>query len=140
MAINTGKVNTGGLLAGLVMNVLDMTFNFTVLLEDSKAMAERLHLDPAVATDFSYAIPFIVIDFILGLVIVWNYAAIRPRFGPGAKTAVLAGLVPWVSVTAVLHGFAGLGIFSAMFIAKSSFFALISVIAGSLSGGWAYKE
>ena len=140
MSINTGKVLTGGLLAGLVMNVLDTTFNFTVLLDDSKAMAERLHLNPAVATDFSYSIPWIVIDFVLGLVIVWNYAAMRPRFGPGVKTAVLAGLVPWLSVSAVLCGFASIGVFTETMIVKSSFFALVSVLAGGLSGAWAYKE
>ena len=51
MAINSGKVITGGLVAGLVMNVLDMTWNFTVLAADMKVMVDRLRLDPAVMTD-----------------------------------------------------------------------------------------
>jgi hypothetical protein len=138
--MNTGKVMTGGLLAGVVMNVLDMTWNFTVLSSDMKAMVDQLRLDPAVLTDPSYAIPWIVVDFVLGLVIVWNYAAMRPRLGPGPKTAILAGLVPYVAVTAVLCGFATLGVFSGAMIVRGSVFALISIVVGSLAGAWAYKE
>jgi len=140
MAINTGKVITGGVLAGFVMNVLDMTWNYTVLFSDGQEMAARLGLDPAVMTDFSYAVPWIVVDFVLGLVIVWNYAAIRPRFGPGPKTAIFAGLVPYVAVTAVLCGFVGMGIFTETMLLKGSIFALISVVVGSVAGAWAYRE
>jgi len=140
MAINNGKVITGGLLAGFIMNVLDMTWNYTVLAPDMKAMVDRLRLDPAVMTDLSYAIPWVVVDFVLGLVIVWNYAAMRPRLGPGPKTAILAGLVPYVAVTAVLCGFAGMGVFAEGMIIRGSAFALISVVVGSVAGAWAYKE
>jgi len=140
MAINSGKVVAGGLLAGFVMNVLDMTWNYTVLAADMKAMVDQLHLNPAVMTDFSYAIPWIVVDFVLGLVIVWNYAAMRPRLGPGPKTAVLAGLVPYVAVTAVLCGFTAMGVFNEAMMVKGSAFALITTLAGSLAGAWAYKE
>jgi len=72
MAINTGKVITGGLLAGVVFNVLDMLFNFTVLASDNMEMVNRLNLDPAVATSFSYGVPWIVIDFVFGLLVVWT--------------------------------------------------------------------
>ncbi len=79
-------------------------------------------------------------DFVLGLVIVWTYAAMRPRLGPGPRTAILAGLVPFVSVTAVLCGFASMGVFTQAMLVKSSVFALISVVAGSVAGAWVYKE
>jgi hypothetical protein len=140
MAINTGKVIAGGLLAGFVMSVLDMTWNFTVLAADMKAMVDQLRLDPAVLTDPSYAIPWIVVDFVIGLVIIWTYAAMRPRLGPGPKTAILAGLVPFVSVTAVLYGFTSMGVFTQAMLIKNSVFALISVVVGSLAGAWVYKE
>ena len=140
MAINTGKVIAGGLLAGFVMSVLDMTWNFTVLAADMKAMVDQLRLDPAVLTDPSYAIPWIVVDFVIGLVIVWTYAAMRPRLGPGPRTAILAGLVPFVSVTAVLYGFTSMGVFSQAMLVKNSVCALISVVAGSLAGARMYKE
>ena len=43
-----------------------------------------------------YSVPiFAVYGFLLGIVAVWLYAAIRPRFGPGPKTAAMAGLAVW---------------------------------------------
>ena len=139
-SINTGKVITAGLLAGLVFNIVDTVSNFTVLAPDMNAMVERLHLDPAIMTDFSKAIPWIAIDFILGILVVWTYASIRPRFGPGPKTALLAGLVPYLAVTVVLYGFTVMGVFTMAMYLKSSVFAAISLSLGSLAGGWAYKE
>ena len=140
MAINTGKVITAGLLAGLVFNLFDMVFNFTLLASDMTEMINRLHLDPALATDFSKAIPFIVVDFILGLVVVWTYAAMRPRFGPGPMTAILAGAVPWVAITAVMYSFTAIGIFGAGMFLKSTCLSVITMGVGSVVGGWAYKE
>ena len=35
-------------------------------------------------------------SFALGVLAVWTYAAIRPRFGAGPKTAVCAGFAVWV--------------------------------------------
>lgn len=140
MAINSGKVVSGGLLAGLVMNVFDMLWNFTILAGDMKEMIDRMHLDPSIMTDFSKAVPWIVIDFVMGLVIVWTYAAMRPRLGPGVKTAILAGAVPWVAVTAVLYGFTSIGVFTMAMFVKGSALSIISVGAGSIAGAWAYKE
>ena len=140
MAINTGKVITAGLLAGLVYNLFDMTFNFTLLASDMTEMVNRLHLDPAVATDFSKAIPFILVDFVLGLVVVWTYAAMRPRFGPGPRTAILAGAVPWIAITAVMYSFTAIGIFATGIFVKSTGLSIITIGVGSVVGGWAYKE
>lgn len=40
-------------------------------------------------------ISFYITTFLFGIVLIWIYAAIRPRFGPGPKTAVIAGLTMW---------------------------------------------
>lgn len=39
---------------------------------------------------------FIVLDFLYGITLVYLYAAIRPRYGPGPETAICAGLIMWV--------------------------------------------
>ena len=36
-----------------------------------------------------------VLFYVFGVVAIWLYAAIRPRYGPGPKTAAIAGLVLW---------------------------------------------
>lgn len=38
---------------------------------------------------------FLLYAFALGLVLVWLYAAIRPRFGAGPRTAIIAGVAVW---------------------------------------------
>lgn len=58
-------------------------------------------LDASAALEPS--IPLTMAIFLVGFVAVWVYAAIRPRFGPGARTAVYAGLAVW----AVSHLFTG---------------------------------
>ena len=38
------------------------------------------------------------LTFVLGIVMVWLYALIRPRMGPGPKTAIVAALVVWFGI------------------------------------------
>src|SRR2546430_17124817 len=55
---------------------------------------------------------FVIFDFLFGIFLVWFYAAIRPRFGAGPRTAVLAGFAIWV-LYGLLHaiGEAPMGLF-----------------------------
>ena len=140
MAINTGKVISGGLLAGFVYNVFDMLWNFTVLQADGLAMAARLNLNPAVVTDLSYQMPWIAIDFVLGLLTIFIYAGFRPRFGPGPKTAVIAGFMPWVAITSIFCGLASMGVFTGAMAIKVSLLAIVNVVVGSIAGAWVYRE
>ena len=140
MAINTGKVISGGLLTGVVYNAFDMLWNFTVLQADGLAMAPRLNLNPAVVTDFSYQIPWIVVDFVLGLLTIFIYAGFRPRFGPGPQTAVIAGFMLWVAITSLFCGFASMGVFTEAMAIKASLLAIVNVVVGSIAGAWVYKE
>ena len=140
MAINTGKVIAGGLLAGVVLNVFDVVGNMTLFAEDNAEMLKRLNLNPAVATDFSFAVPWIVVDFVVGLLIVFTYAGFRPRFGPGARTALIAGFALWLAVTAVLTGFTSMGVFTQSMMIKGSLFALVNTAVASVVGAWVYSE
>ena len=140
MAINTGKVISGGLLTGFVYNVFDMLWNFTVLQADGLAMAARLNLNPAVVTDFSYQIPWIVVDFVLGLVAIFIYAGFRPRLGAGPKTAVIAGFMVWVVMTSLFCGFASMGVLTEAMATKAAALAIVTIGVGSVAGAWAYKE
>ena len=51
----------------------------------------------------------VIVDFILGILTVWVYAAIRPRFGPGPRTALTAALASGRGACGVcvlcLHGY-----------------------------------
>src|SRR5262245_28896690 len=110
--INYGRVLIGGLAAGVVANLCDFVINGYLMAEDTSRMVQRLNLDPALVTSPKVAMTWVVIDFIYSFLIVWTYAAIRPRLGPGPGTAVTAGLVLFAAVTAILFGFVGMGIFT----------------------------
>ena len=140
MAMNSGKVISGGLLTGFVYNVFDMLWNFTVLQADGLAMATRLNLNPAIMTDVSYQVPWIVIDFALGLLTIFIYAGFRPRFGPGPRTAVIAGLILWFAMTLIFLGFASMGVLTETMAIKASLLAIVNVVIGSIAGAWVYKE
>jgi hypothetical protein len=139
-SINTGRVVTGGLVAGVVANACDMVTNFTLLKDDMTEVARRVGADPAVLASFSGAVPWMLVDFVLGMLMVWTYAAMRPRFGAGPKTAILAGLVPYLSATAVVYGFTSFGLMSVGAFLRGSAAALVSMMLATLAGAWVYKE
>jgi hypothetical protein len=97
-------------------------------------------MDAATATSFSAGVPWIVVDFVLGMVVVWTYAAIRPRFGPGVRTAILAGVVPWLAASAVVFGFSSMGLMPLDAFVKGTLAALVTVTLGSIAGAWLYTE
>ena len=139
-SINGGRVVVGGLLAGVVMNACDMFWNFVVLKDDMMGIAQKLGMSPAAAQSFSAGLPWIVVDLVIGLAVVWNYAAIRPRFGPGRTTALLAALAPWLAATAVVYGFTTMGLMSMPMFVRGAITSIVSVGVGSILGAWVYKE
>lgn len=140
MAMNTGKVVAGGLLAGLLFNVGDFLINTVILAAENQAMLTKLGLDPAAMESVSGMVPWIVIDFLFGLLVVWTYAAIRPRFGPGVQTAVIAGLIPFLAATFVLAGFTSMGVFATGMFVKGTVASLVNTVIGSVAGAWLYTE
>jgi hypothetical protein len=139
-AINYGRVVVGGLVAGVVLNVLDVVNGMFIMAGDFEANAARLGLDPALMQASSVMVTWIVIDFLIGMLLVWLYAAIRPRFGPGLKTALIAGLYYWAGVSLVLYGFTAMGYFGTGLFWKATVMQLPIALAGAAAGAWAYKE
>jgi hypothetical protein len=91
--MNVQRILLGGLVAGIVIVLGEFVLNGLVLAADWEAFRQALALD----TEFSTGqlVRGVVITLLYGIVLIWIYAAIRPRFGPGPRTAVLAGLVLW---------------------------------------------
>jgi len=91
--INLQKVIVGGLVAGVVLNAFDYVVFGLWLKNDMNAAMAALN-KPAITTNM--ILWFVFLDFLYGIWLVWLYAAIRPRFGAGPRTAVTAGLAMWV--------------------------------------------
>jgi hypothetical protein len=137
--INGTRVLLGGLLAGVIFNVLYYGAAFLYLGKRWSAALEALG-HPICMSGLNIAIG-IVFDFVLGIFAVWLYALIRPRCGAGAKTALFAGMAFWV-LTGLLPTimWGSLKLFSARLLTIDSLSYLVMVIVATLLGAWVYKE
>lgn len=138
--INGGKVVVGGLVAGIVYNAFDFVTNTFVTAADMEANMTRLGLDPALMQSGSAIATWVSIDFLMGLLVVWVYASMRPRFGPGPKTAVFAGLVPYLAVSFVLFGLTQGGMLTQGLFWKMSALQVVGTTLGAVAGAAVYKE
>lgn len=136
--INVGRVLLGGLVAGVVLNIGEAVLNGMVLAGAVKEDFDRLHLP---ATGAPFLAKAVTITFLLGIVLVYLYAVIRPRFGPGAKTAICAGLLAWFFV----YLYAGYIYEAQGFVSPKPFmiglvWGLVEYPLGAIAGAWLYKE
>ena len=138
--INYARVLLGGLVGGIVANACDFVINTFFMATDMQQMAQRLGLDAATVNSSTVAMSWVGANFIYLLLIAFTYAAIRPRFGPGPNTAILAGLVPFAAVTIILFGFTQMGVFPMPTYIKGTFFSAVTTILGSLTAGAMYRE
>src|ERR1044072_5856008 len=94
--INLRKLLLGGLIAGTVISVGDVVL-FGSIVKAPMAVAMQ-RLPPMTSAWRAAEVPwFILLDVVAGIFLIWLYAAIRPRFGAGVRTAVIAGLAGWFS-------------------------------------------
>ena len=138
--MNTQKIVVGGLAAGVVMNVVDFVVNGFILKGMNDAALRRLNINPdSLMTGGSIAL-FVGLDFAAGLLLTWLYAAIRPRFGSGPRTALYAGLVMWAIGGWIWSLVFAMGIFPWNTYIPGAIAALVSILAGAYTGGALYKE
>lgn len=134
---NLARVFLGGFLAGLILNIFEYVLNGVVFASQwndfEKALGRQMR--PG-------AIPFFIVStFVMGIGVVWLYAAARPRLGPGPKTALLTGLAFWLfayAIPAADHVMANLS--PGRLTATVTLILLVGTILASLCGAWLYKE
>ena len=141
MAMNASKVVVAGLAAGVVANIIGFV-GFGLLLGPRFA-AEAAAVAPALegqgTTGGAIAVN-VIATFVVGILLVWLYAAIRPRFGPGMKTALYAAGVVWICGFLFHLDMLNLGMMTTATYAMASIVALVQVVASAGVGGMLYKE
>ncbi len=138
--INVGKVLLGGLVAGIVLNIGEALLNTMVLADAMKQEFERLKLpDPTASSGF--LIRVVGITFFLGIAIVYLYAAIRPRFGAGWKTAACAGVLAWFFVYLYAgYVYVAVGMVSMKLYLIGLVWGIVEYALGAIAGAYFYKE
>jgi hypothetical protein len=121
------------------MNIIDATTNGFLLGARWKAETEALNPGLLAKAD-SGTLGWVAVDFILGILTVWVYAAIRPRFGPGPRTALSAAFVVWLAAHVAYASYAFMGYYSWSIITGSSVGGLVAALAGGYVGARLYQE
>jgi hypothetical protein len=131
--LNWTRVILGGLVAGVIINVFEYVLNGVILAKDMEAAISTLGRQMGGAQ----LAMFIAWGFLVGIFAIWLYAAIRPRYGAGPKTALCAGLAVWslgyllAAVTPL-----ALNLFPTRLMVIGLAVGLAEVIVGTLAGAW----
>ena len=137
--INMARVILAGLAAGVVMNVIEGVTNGVVLAAKWQAESDALNLRLMQHANAS-TIGWITVDFLLGILLVWVYAAARPRFGPGPSTAMKVSVVVWLISHLPLASYAFGGYHSPGLIGTVAFAGLVAMVVGGAVGAMVYRE
>ena len=135
--INWPRMILGGVVAGLIINLFEYVLNGVVLAKDMEEATNALgrHLGaPELVLFTTWA-------FLVGIIAVWFYAAIRPRYGAGPKAAFCAAVAVWCLgyLLADVTPFA-LKLFPTRLMAIGLAVGLVEVIVATMVGAWLYRE
>lgn len=136
--INWGRVFLCGLLASVVAFVLWLPAIALVggdFVAAVKAAGGQLAISRVGSIVF-----FTILNLVGGIFTMWLYAAIRPRYGPGPKTAALAGFAVCFicGLTDVFWG--SLGLIRPTALVVPAAVALPIFVVAAVVGAWPYKE
>ena len=138
---NWGRVVLCGLVTGGVCMALTAPIFLLALPETEYVQA--LHAARAAAHPrFEPLVVATPLNFVAGIWIMWLYAAIRPRYGPGPKTAAVAGLAGWLAVAIIEVELALLLLLPISLggLAVPLGVALPAMIVAAVVGAWHYRE
>ena len=139
--INWGRVVLCGLLTGGVWMAITAPIFLLAFYESEYVQA--LHAAQAAAHPrFNPLLVAAPLNLVAGIWIMWLYAAISPRYGPGPKTAAVAGLAGWLAVAVIEAELALLHLLPLSLggLAVPLGVALPSMIVAAVVGAWQYQE
>lgn len=141
MKMNMSKVLIGGAIAGIVLNVIDYITQTWLL--GPRFMAELDAFKPGMGASMTQGngvITYVLMDLLLGILLVWLYAAIRPRFGAGPRTAAYVALFVWAISAICYYGYLQMGMMSGGLWGLFSIVGLITLAIGAMVGARFYSE
>lgn len=136
--INLGRWLAGGITAGIVIWILEGAASMFYM-ADMQASMEAHGL--VMEMNASAWVISVTVSLLVGLTLIFFYAASRPRFGPGPGTAVLVAFVLWMGAYVVsLLGYLMLGLFPTGMLALWGLLGLVELMLAAIAGAWMYRE
>ena len=134
--INWSRVILCGVLTGVVWTVLSAISTWYVGADFNSAVPGNKIFAPS----SGLAAFLLTVNLAGGIWAMWLYAAIRPRYGAGAKTAAIAGFAWWVVSTLADTTWGSFGLVPVKALLPLSAVSLPEMIVAALVGAWLYKE
>ncbi len=138
--VNWGKFVLGALIVAVICFVSDGFLHQRVVTEYWEAIYAALGATPPDHSGFAM-IWFAVFEAGRGFLAMYVYVLLRPRLGPGVKTATWAGVVTWVAFS--LTGpaqFIPLGFYSESLWIYVGIYQLVFTIIAAIVGAAPYSE
>ncbi len=138
--MNAKRVVTGGIAAGVAVFIVGGLANGVILMGRYQLLQKGgvYYENPRLPF---YPVVWLLLALGLGLGLAWLYAAVRPRLGPGPRTAALLGLV----VGLMIHTPGNVATFA--WTHEGGFVAFVRLVAGlvgsvvgALVAGALYQE
>lgn len=134
--MNWARVIVCGLLTGLVWTVLSAISTWFLGAAFNGAVGGNKVFAPGAGL-FGFLFS---LNLLGGIWAMWLYAAIRSRYGPGAKTAVIVGFAWWFVSSLADWTWVSLGFVPVAAFLSLSAIAIPELIVAALVGAWLYKE
>jgi hypothetical protein len=134
--INWRRVVLCGIVAGVAWTVLSSLITALVSREFVAAVpGGRLSAPSGSLIAFLF-----LVNLVMGIWAIWLYAAIRPRYGPGPKTAVVTGFSWWVISSLVDATWGSFGFVAPGAVLAPMVVSLPAIILAAVVGAWLYRE
>jgi len=134
--INWSRLILCGVLTGVVWTVLSAMSTWYVGADFNAAVPGNKIFAPGAGL----AAFLLSVNLAGGIWAMWLYAAIRPRYGAGAKTAAVTGFSWWVVSTLADATWGSFGLVPVKALLPVSAVSLPEMIIAALVGAWLYKE
>lgn len=136
--IDSGRVIVGGIVAGIICDLFEYVLNGIVLRMQWNTISTTHNL-PIIGPN--EIVVFNILGLLTGIAAVWVYAAMRPRFGAGPKTATYAALLIWVVGYLIPDVFQTVaGLVPLTMTVTTLVVNLVEIIVATLAGAYLYKE
>lgn len=137
--INWKKVLLGGVVAGIIIDIIEGVLEGVILGPQWRQAMQALG-HPLQETGGKMVL-HVLLGLAYGLSAIWLYAAIRPRYGAGPKTALYAGLSVWLLGNLLPSlNWGTRGLFPGHLVAIAVVVGLAEIILATEVGAWLYQE
>lgn len=137
--INFGRVILGGIVAGLVADLLSYIFDGLLL---APGWAAANHALGKTAFTSAQVLGFNLLGLVSGVLTIWLYAAAKPRLGSRYRTAVNIAFAVWMLACVIPN--AAMMYVTALYphplVVFTTLGGLVEIFAGTFAGAMLYKD